>query len=61
MWHEPFPKELEAFLTDEERALLDDPNTPDEEKAEIAAHLDSRRQADIDESRPDEPPWEIAR
>ncbi|MGZ3496315.1 MAG: hypothetical protein ACXWNK_06740 [Vulcanimicrobiaceae bacterium] len=56
MWHEPFPKELEAFLTDEERTILDNPDTPEDEKAEIAARLDRRREADLDETRPDEPP-----
>lgn len=53
--NEPVPAALEAFLDDEERRLLDDPNVPAEIKAEIAERLERFRETDLEEEAGDAP------
>jgi hypothetical protein len=53
---EPLPQELEKLLTDEERQVLDEPDTPDEVKAEIVERLERRREQELDALREDGAP-----
>lgn len=48
---EPKQEELEAFLDDEERKLLDDPDVPEDVKAEIWERLERFREQDLDAER----------
>lgn len=48
---EPQPDELEDFLEDEERALLDDAGVPDEVKTEIRERLERFRERDLEAER----------
>lgn len=43
--HEPLTQEFEILLTDEERDLLARADVPDDVRAEIFEHLESRRDA----------------
>ena len=45
---EPEQRELEALLDDEERKLLDDPDVPDDVKAEIGERLKRFREEDLE-------------
>lgn len=45
--NEPDQKRMEAFLTDEDRALLTDPNVPAAVKAEIFERLNAFQTADL--------------
>jgi len=53
---EPTPQELELLLDDEERARIADPLVPDDEKSEIEARLEARREIEVESAVPDEPP-----
>ena len=48
---EPEQSELENFLDDEERTLLDDPSVPDDVKAEIRERLERFRERDLEAER----------
>ncbi len=56
---EPGQEELEALLDGEERALLDDPNVPDDVKAEVRERLrrshDEELEAELPEGTAHEP------
>jgi hypothetical protein len=51
--NEPVQEELEAFLDDEDRALLNDPKVPDDVKAEIADRLTNFAEEDLEAARED--------
>lgn len=44
--HEPLSQEFEVLLTDEERDILARSDVPDDVRAEIFEHLESRRDAE---------------
>jgi hypothetical protein len=48
---EPDQEELEEFLDDEERRLLDSPNVPDDVKAEVSERLERFRERDLEAER----------
>lgn len=54
--NEPDREELENLLDDEERALLDNPNVPDEVKSEVTERLERLHDEDLDGELEDEPP-----
>lgn len=45
---EPEQGELEAYLDDEERGLLDDPEVPEDVKTEIRERLERFREEDLE-------------
>lgn len=49
--NEPVQTDIEMVVTDEERQALDDPNVPEEVKAEIVERLERFRQADLEQAR----------
>jgi hypothetical protein len=51
--NEPPEQDIEALVTDEERRLLDDPETPEDAKVEIAARLERFEEVDTEEARGD--------
>jgi hypothetical protein len=52
---EPTPEKLDALLEDEELAALDEPDVPDDVKDEILHGVQRRREATLDDARPDDP------
>lgn len=46
--NEPEQKDLESFLTDEERRALEDPAVPEDVKSEIAERLERFREQDME-------------
>ncbi|HVA26557.1 MAG TPA: hypothetical protein VNF68_00120 [Candidatus Baltobacteraceae bacterium] len=51
---EPKQEELEEFLDDEERGLLNDPDVPDDVKAEIRERLERFREEDLEVEQADD-------
>jgi hypothetical protein len=54
--NEPDSQELETLLDDEDRALLENPNVPDDVKSEVAERLERLHDEDLEEEIEDEPP-----
>lgn len=50
---EPGQEELEELLDGEERALLDDPNVPDDVKAEVRERLRRSQDAELEAELPE--------
>ncbi|HLI97374.1 MAG TPA: hypothetical protein VKT72_14995 [Candidatus Baltobacteraceae bacterium] len=46
---EPSQKDIESFLTDEERRALEDPTVPEDVKSEIAERLERFREQEIEQ------------
>lgn len=53
--NEPPQAELETLLDDEERLLLEDPQVPDDVKAEVAERLERFREGDLEAQVEDTP------
>jgi hypothetical protein len=53
--NQPLPDEMDELLDDQERALLDRDDVPDEEKAEVTERLERRREARLELAAEDEP------
>lgn len=49
--NEPVQAQIEMVVTDEERQALEDPDVPEEVKAEIVERLERFRQADLAQAR----------
>lgn len=46
----------ESLSDDEDRALLDNPNVPDDVKSEVEERLDRHREEELEDEIEDEPP-----
>lgn len=53
---EPTQTELEELLDDEDRAALEDPRVPDDQKVEIEERLERFAEEDLEVELGDEPP-----
>ena len=49
--NEPAADELEALLVDEERAVVERPDVPDDVRSELLEDIERRHEREIDEER----------